>query len=85
MTSKTKLKSLDRHLVPELQLAGTEIVGAGQQISVRYLARAAGTGAPAGSGITGKGKVQVPFNCISDAGTESYFNPLGTTAFATCP
>lgn len=71
LTSKTKLKSLDRHLVPELQIAGAEIVGAGQQISVRYLARAAGTGAPAGSGITGKGKVQVTFNCISDAGTET--------------
>ena len=41
LTSKTKLKSLDRHLVPELQIAGAEIVGAGQQISVRYLARAA--------------------------------------------
>lgn len=71
LTSKTKLKSLDRHLVPELQIAGAEIVGAGQQISVRYLARAAGTGAPAGSGITRKGKVQVTFNCISDAGTET--------------
>ena len=71
LTSKTKLKSLDRHLVPELEVAGTEIVGAGQQISVRYLARAAGRGAPAGSGITGKGKVQVTFNCVSAAGTET--------------
>ena len=71
LTSKTKLKLMDRHLIPELEVAGAEIIGAGQQISVRYLARAAGSGAPAGTGLTGKGKVQVTVNCLGDAGTET--------------
>ena len=70
LKTKTKIKSLDRHLVPELELGGAEIVAAGQQISVRYLARVAGPSAPAGSGITGKGRVQLTFNCIGAAGTE---------------